>query len=401
MNEEIFCTKCGTKNKATNRFCVKCGEPLLDLSDTNEEARVETQGDSKAQAATHQTEANQADRAASTTEEATSIMDNVTSRLNSWTGGEGNVKISFSEFFGQVFQKHSTEEAEKLFIVGTKETTPKIAELTVSQVQPWFFARVLAFTFILGFLMELLAGLNSRVGVLALVNVIFAVAVPVSALILFFECNVYQNISFYQVVKMAFIGGVLSLILTMVLDELVGSNGQFNLLGAGQTGFAEELAKVLIAAYFISKFRARHILNGLLIGAAVGAGFAAFENVLYMFDDQTGALVPVSTAIIRTITSISTHTEWCAIASAGLVMVSAGRKVTSSDFLNGRFLKFLGLVMLIHACWDWEALNRFSYLKFIALAIITWIVVLVLIQAGLREVKTEQEQVAASKLSND
>ncbi|MFK9090737.1 PrsW family glutamic-type intramembrane protease [Bacillus salipaludis] len=46
-------------------------------------------------------------------------------------------------------------------------------------------------------------------------------------------------------------------------------------------GIAEELAKAVTVIYFVRRLKYKYILNGLLLGAAVGAGFAAFETAGY------------------------------------------------------------------------------------------------------------------------
>lgn len=298
----VFCTNCGTKNSRDAKFCINCGQPLV---------KPEEAGDHHEQRTTaHRQDGKQS-----------SVMDATTSRINSWTGGRGAVKVSLRDFFGQVFRHHTEREAEDIFIVGTEHTTPSLTELADDRVQPWLFSRALLFTLVLAALLWVLSILNPRTGVTVSLDVAIAIAVPVSALILFFEVNVYRNISFYQVIQIFLMGGALSLIATIILDSFLGNNGELNLWGALTTGVAEELAKVLVAAYFISRLNVKHIFNGMLIGAAVGSGFAAFENVMYMVDDSTGQLASVGDALIRALFSISDHTEWCAIAAAALVMV--------------------------------------------------------------------------------
>lgn len=233
-------------------------------------------------------------------------------------------------------------------------------------------------------------------GVVSL-DAITAIAVPVSSLILFFEINVYKNISFYQVIQVLLVGGVLSLILTMVFDGFLGNFQGLNLVGALATGLAEEVAKVLVAAYFIYRLDVRHVFNGMLIGAAVGAGFAAFENIMYMINDQTGQLEPVGVVLYRTLMSISDHTEWCAISATALVIAMNGQKFESSDLLKPTFLKFLISVILIHAYWDWTITT--SILRYVVLIVVTWLFVFVMIHAGLREVKELQMKIKQNKLA--
>lgn len=362
----VFCTNCGTKNSRDAKFCTHCGQPLVKPGENNHQV-------------VHRQD-----------EKQSSVIDATTSRINRWTGGHGAVKVSLRDFFGQVFRHHTKSEAEDIFIVGTEYTTPSLTDLADDRVQPWLFSRALLFTLVLSVLLWVLSLLNPRTGVTVSLDVAIAIAVPVSALILFFEVNVYRNISFYQVIQIFLIGGALSLIATMILDSFLGNNGELNLWGALTTGIAEELAKVLVAGYFISRLDVKHIFNGMLIGAAVGSGFAAFENVMYMVDDSTGQLASVGGALVRALFSISDHTEWCAIAAAALVMVKGSRKLSFDDFMKSAFLKFLISVILIHTLWDWQIID--SLIKPVILAIITWIFVFVLIHAGLREVKEMQLQ---------
>ncbi|MBD5091424.1 MAG: PrsW family intramembrane metalloprotease [Lactobacillus sp.] len=361
MNDKyVFCPNCGTKNSITSKFCINCGNKLPTLDQNSSNSRVSSK-------------------------EGSSILDTTTSKINSWTGGNGAVKVSLKDFFSQVFKHHTQEEAEEIFIVGTKRTTPSLNELINDKVQPWLFSRALLFTSILAILLWILSLLNPRVGITVSLDASLAVAVPVSALILFFEVNIYRNISFYTVIKIALAGGTLSLIVAMILDTFFGNNGTFNLSGAVITGISEEVSKVLVAGYFIYKLKAKHIFNGLLIGAAVGSGFAAFENIMYMINDETGQLATITEALIRSVFSISDHTEWCAITAAALVLTKGSKQLGLDDFLKPTFLKFLISVILIHTLWDWNIYD--GIFKYVILAIITWLFVFVLIHAGLREVQ--------------
>lgn len=356
----VFCPNCGTKNSITSKFCINCGNKLPTLDQKSPSSNVSIK-------------------------QGSNILDTTTSKINSWTGGNGAVKVSLKHFFNQVFKHHTQEEAEEIFIVGTKQTTPSLNELINDEVQPWLFSRALLFTCILAILLWVLSLLNPRIGITVSLDASLAIAVPISALILFFEVNVYRNISLYTIIKIALTGGALSLIAAMIFDTFLGNNGTLNLSGALITGISEEVSKVLVAGYFIYKLKAKRIFNGLLIGAAVGSGFAAFENIMYMIDDETGQLATITEALIRSIFSISDHTEWCAITAAALVLAKGSRQVEFDDFLKPTFLKFLVSVIVIHTLWDWDIYD--GIFKYVILAIITWLFVFVLIHAGLREVQ--------------
>lgn len=80
-----------------------------------------------------------------------------------------------------------------------------------------------------------------------------------------------------------FICGGLSLILAILFFSLDFNTDINTYFGALMVGLIEEVAKAAIVALFLFKSKkSNYILNGLLVGAAVGAGFAAFETAGYI-----------------------------------------------------------------------------------------------------------------------
>ena len=361
----VFCVQCGTQNDPSSKFCIKCGAPMAQAGADG----IKYTANEDAQSG--------------------SIFDSATSHLNSWTGGQGAVKVSWRDFFSEVFKSHSESEAEEVFIVGTKTTTPKLTEVANDAVHPWLFSRVLLGTILAGVLLSLFNSMNQATGDQVAMDVVIAFAVPLSALILFFEINVYKNISIYKIAKIFILGGILALLVTMIFNRVIGVDEGLNLIGASMTGIVEETAKVIIAAYFVRKLEITRTFNGLLVGAAVGSGFAAFENIQYMVDGN-GQLLSMGSAMVRAAYSIADHTEWCAIATAALVLAKGAHKLTMSTFADGHFLRFFILVILIHACWDWSLFDNIANVRYLVLAIITWITIFIMIHAGLREVKELQ-----------
>jgi len=151
-----------------------------------------------------------------------------------------------------------------------------------------------------------------------------AFAVPFSWLVFFFEANAFKDISLFEVVKIFFIGGIFSLIVTLFLYQLVSFSqtsqmtGMLTLSDSLAIGVVEELGKLLINSYFISRLNAQHILDGLLIGAVVGAGFAAFETAGYIYG-AGNQLVEV--AVLRGWSAIGGHLVWAAIAGGAIMVV--------------------------------------------------------------------------------
>src|SRR5262249_48641395 len=110
--------------------------------------------------------------------------------------------------------------------------------------------------------------------------VVGAFVIPISVVLFYFEMNVLRNVSIYQVGKMLLLGGILSLGVSLTGYQVTKLP---SLLGAPAAGIIEECGK--LAALLLVARSARHpwTLNGLLLGGAVGAGFAGFETAGYAF----------------------------------------------------------------------------------------------------------------------
>ncbi len=343
----IYCMHCGYKNLSSANFCQKCGHPLHVSVHKNE-----------------------------------SFVGETTRTINSWTGENTEVKINLRNFFSQIFKVHTRDQAESIFIAGTKSTTPSLLQISSKPVQPWLYTRIL-----IGFLLTvtLLGFLEVAFGnelELAFVFIL-SFTTPATLMVFFFEVNVFKNISFYTTIEIAILGGIFSLIVTMGIYLVVG-NGNFSLLGSILIGTIEETGKLLVGAFFVNKMKATHIFNGLLIGGAVGAGFTAFENIIYATNLNSQLIIP----IVRSLASFGTHSIWCAISVAALVLAKGNKPLTWNNIANHRFFNFFILVIVLHALWDWSL--PFATVKTVVLIVAAWITLFVLIHAGLREVKVLQ-----------
>ena len=239
--------------------------------------------------------------------------------------------------------------------------------------------------------------------------VVGSFTVPLSTMIMFMEVNAWRNISLYKVIQTFLVGGCASLVATLMLFSIVGSH-ELNLIGAIVTGIVEEAGKAVIVFWFLSKMKRLSILGGLLIGASVGAGFAAFESagyalqpVLAFFQNsgyyaaygrQLDASMMMDainqSIIIRGFLAPGGHVTWAAISGAALVIAGkALRRFDTSLLTDKRFLRLFIIPVILHAAWDSPMSNIGSsiYLVPIALTVIVWIVVMILINMGLAEVE--------------
>ncbi|MFC6181443.1 PrsW family intramembrane metalloprotease [Lactiplantibacillus daowaiensis] len=360
MAEVIYCPHCGAQVAPTQRFCTHCG------LDVRGPLASPTASAAKTVPVTHQ-----------------NMFDSATTQLNGWTGQRRKVPIKLGSMFSEVFKRHTEADAETLFIVGTGHTTPTLQQVSDSPVKPWLFSRVFViFTMTIAILAGSFFLFNGEKMYISLIFM-SALAVPFSLLMLFFETNTFRNISIFKVTKIFMVGGVAAVLATMVLYQFVNVQN-LTVVTAIIVAMVEETGKLIIIAYYVRRLNARFILNGLLIGAAVGAGFAAFETAGYAQD------LGLSVLLIRSLGSLGTHTLWGAINGAALVLAKGDRSLTGLVFRDGRFLRFFGLTVALHAIWDMPV--PFDLILQLGLIVVAWITVLVLINAGLREVRTLQAQ---------
>lgn len=366
----MYCFQCGERVESGQNFCHLCGTDLTENTDFQVEQ-------------------------ASTVESADLFSGQVkgtflqaTEKVNQMVGEEGSMDVNLKEVFSDVFKKHTKDDAETLFISGTKSTTPPEHQIQSTWPKPWLFARVFV-VFALTFLFLYISttvfySLNTLPGML----IIGSFAVPFSLLIFFWEMNAPRNISIYEVAKMFFVGGASSLVATLFLYSFLPVY-DLTFVGAMIVGVVEEVGKLVIIIYFIHKLNPKFILNGLLIGAAIGAGFAAFESAGYAFrfGDTFGLGAMMQVIFTRGWTAIGTHAAWSAIAGAALVLVKRKVPLKSDHYLSSRFLKLFSVPVILHAVWDMPlyALHSFYILFFILIGI-AWIFIFSLMNAGLKQI---------------
>jgi len=310
--------------------------------------------------------------------------------------------FSLKEMFSEVLRKRTQEEVDDYFQVGSRLTTPEIVNVPTGWPKPWFFGRILGFVLAMYFVMYVAFHQFHNTIILPGMMMTGALAMPFATAILFFELNAPRNVSFQRVLTLFFAGGVLSIFVSLIGFQI---SKLHYLLGAPAAGIIEEIGKLVTVVMMVRKGDKLYILNGCLFGAAVGAGFAAFESAGYAFNAFLGSLPDKSQAGIlfaagNMVTSITLrgilapfgHVAWTGI-TAGLLWRARAHKPSMADaFADGKFLRGFLLVVLLHATWNFTAgFGLLLGLPFMALVgIVSWYLVFGIVQQGLRQVQAAQ-----------
>lgn len=259
-------------------------------------------------------------------------------------------QVSFSDIFSDVFRSHSKEERARLFLAGTPLTTPDESSMLSKWDKPYMFLRILligigllAATFLINVIFPLKAGL-----LFPFVYVGGAFIFPVAWMIFFWEMNIPRNISFPQVLFMFLAGGVLSLAFSGLMFSFTGSS-ENPVVAYTIVGIVEETAKILAAVVWLRKRDYKYILSGMLVGAAVGAGFSAIESAGYAIMENNWSLYGL---IARAILSFGGHVAWAAITGGALVWVKGIQPLSEKHFTSPIFLKAMAFSIGTHALWD-------------------------------------------------
>jgi RsiW-degrading membrane proteinase PrsW (M82 family) len=299
--------------------------------------------------------------------------------------------FSVAELFAQTFKKHHDDEVERLFTVGTRATTPSVLSLETNWPQPWMFMRALFFAALLYGGFHFLWNFFHNENLLPGLILTGSFAVPIATLVFFFEMNVPRNVSLYQMLKLVLLGGVASLAISLLLFDLTALHSVF---GASSAGIVEEAGKLLALVWLAGRSnneRYRFTLNGLLFGAAVGTGFAAFESAGYAFrvglHDSVDAMF--ENIVLRGVLAPAGHIVWTALAGAALWKVKRDRRFAWDMLSDASFMRVFALVAGLHFIWNLPFELPF-YAKFIVLGFVAWTAALAFIQHGLREIRQEQ-----------
>ena len=347
-NEVSICPECGKKVKRSDVNCPDCGYPLQKKTATNI----------------------------------------VSENLDKITGAKSESYVSFKDLFKNTFKKHTDEELDEVFVCGSKETTPNVKDINPKNASAWVYFKI--------FIFFLIAYIPCRIGFINYGNDNFlpglvmlgAFAMPVVVLIFFFEINLFRNIPFYKVIKYFILGGALSLIVAILFFSLEFNTDIRTYSGALMVGVIEETAKAAIVALFIFKSKnCNYILNGLLIGAAVGAGFAAFETAGYILRNgiNNGLQTMLYVIKIRGFLAPGGHVAWAAIEGAALMFVKGFDKIDKKHLNDKRFLLICLIPIVLHGIWDMPLNIPYCGTQ-IAVSIIAWLVIIYFINLGLQQI---------------
>ena len=174
--------------------------------------------------------------------------------------------------------------------------------------------------------------------------------IPVTYVAFFYERRTLSNVNMSMTIASFFYGGFLGTFAAAVLEPIFIQSLNFST--AMMVGIIEEFAKILGVLVIFRGRRHDLELDGLIIGAAAGMGFAALESSGYaftMFLRSGGSLsYTVYITLLRGVLSPLGHGTWTAILAAVLLRESAPRRFRANLRAIGAYIA----VSVLHGLWD-------------------------------------------------
>ena len=181
--------------------------------------------------------------------------------------------------------------------------------------------------------------------------------VPVVFVAFLYDHQHISSLSLDTVAASFCVGGVLGVLGAAIIESLVlpiveNPTHGLSLGGAFLVGLIEEGCKIAVVIFLARKMRHNSQMDGLLLGGAVGMGFAALESTGYAFtafllsNGHVGA--SLTATVLRGLLAPFGHGVWTGILGAVLFRESEPHRfrITGLVILTYLFVSFL------HALWD-------------------------------------------------
>jgi RsiW-degrading membrane proteinase PrsW (M82 family) len=173
---------------------------------------------------------------------------------------------------------------------------------------------------------------------------------PVTFVVFLYERRHWSRLSLTTTALSFFYGGVWGVLAASILEPIFIR--QLDFINMFVVGLIEEFAKILGVVFIARRWRHNAEMDGLILGAAAGMGFAALESNGYAFTAflMSGGSLSASVAVtlIRGILSPVGHGTWTAILASVLFRESGERRFRINLNVVGAYLG----VVILHGLWD-------------------------------------------------
>ena len=200
--------------------------------------------------------------------------------------------------------------------------------------------------------------------------------------------SLFVSPRFRTVLTTFLLGAFVAAPIAAVLEFFISYSGTGSPGPALTTGLIEEFCKASVLLWLLFKGHRylRFQMDGIILGAAAGMGFAALEDILYGSSAfHFGLHQVVFTVWLRQVLGPFGHGVWAAIIGAAIWRTKGSSPARIAVWVIGAYL----LSATLHGLWDWDPITGFGALFWLLAVGITGIVILRLLMHNALDQETE------------
>lgn len=244
-------------------------------------------------------------------------------------------RVGLKDLFSQAFRRHARGAA---FQALTRQPVSP-AEALERWQKPWLFVRLLGILFLLTVLNVVAWDYRVAMTGTAYVYAYFwaCCVIPFTLMFFLWELDMFTGFSVFETFGLALAGGVSCLVVSLPVQNALAAAGS----GMALRTFADHAVLLLMAVALMGFGRKRmYGLSGMVMGAAIGAGF----TVLQLFRDAVLQSSSASYAFAPGVESFfGNYSLWLAASLGALCLRTKGERLKPLDLLD---VRFLGLFIL-------------------------------------------------------
>jgi protease PrsW len=216
----------------------------------------------------------------------------------------------------------------------------------------WRWAAVFLSGLALWILSVVVTALTENPTLIPTVVLLGSFLVPAAAVVFYLDHAPSTTITAQRVFFAFAYGGVVGVLAASVLEAWLLQDGPFVYVGVG---LIEEFAKVVVLLFAAIGIRRYTMRDGIILGAAVGFGFAAFESAGYALNALFTPFGPSLTSVVyaevlRGVLAPVGHGLWTGL--LGGAMFAAAATSGKLAVFAPRFIGLFLVVSVLHALWD-------------------------------------------------
>lgn len=246
---------------------------------------------------------------------------------------QNKLKISFRDSMSPAFRRHARGEA---FRALTRQ--PENPQASVSRWQmPWMYLRLFGILLFMAAVCIACIMLDISALPAPYIYAFFwcAALVPLTLAMFLWELDPFANVSIFEMMGLALLSGVVCVLLGTPVDNSIIS-GYFDPVW----GYVKDSVLMLGLTIFVLACTHKRMygLDGLALGAAIGAGYALFSQLMTSIAVTRNYLKVMQAATTAVPMLFGNHALWFAPVAGALGLRMRGEKINIRHFLDVRLI---------------------------------------------------------------